>query len=91
MLLFGFQLNSTYSVGQRSEVSTRVVKLREGFSKSMYITIRRYLDQMMFAAYMAVSFITFFAYSSASILYHCIYGCMFCMLLFNFVNYVFLL
>ena len=26
-----------------------------------------------------------------SILYHFIYGCMFCMLLFNFVNYVFLL
>ena len=32
-----------------------------------------------------------FSYASASILYHCIYGCMFCVLLFNFVSYVFLL
>ena len=31
------------------------------------------------------------AYSSGSILYHCIYGCTFCMLLFNIVSYVFLL
>jgi hypothetical protein len=33
----------------------------------------------------------FFQYSSGFMLYHCIYGCLFCILLFNFVNYVFLL
>jgi hypothetical protein len=38
-----------------------------------------------------VLFIIFFQYSSGFILYHCIYGCMICMLLFNFVYYVFLL
>jgi hypothetical protein len=31
------------------------------------------------------------SYSFGSILYHCIYGCMFCVLMFNVVNYVFLL
>jgi hypothetical protein len=46
---------------------------------------------MRFAAYMAVSLITFFKHSFGSILYHCIYVCMFRMLMFNFVNYVFLL
>jgi hypothetical protein len=40
---------------------------------------------------MAVLFITIFPHSSVSILYYCIYSCMFCKLLFNFVNCVFLL
>ena len=31
------------------------------------------------------------SYYFVSILYHCIYVCMFCILLFNFANYVFLL
>ena len=33
----------------------------------------------------------FFSYSFGSTGYHCIYGCMFCMLLFNFVFCLFLL
>ena len=61
-------------------MSTSVVKCGEGLSLS--IIIRRYTDHMNLAA----SFIFF-----GSILCHCIYGCMFCMLLFNFVNRLFLL
>ena len=69
---------------ERSEVSTSVVKCSEGLSNRVSIVIRRYIEQQMnLAAYIAVSFITFFLYSSGSILYHCIYGCMFCMLPFN--------
>jgi hypothetical protein len=38
-----------------------------------------------------VLFITFFKYSAGFILYRCIYGCVLCVLLFNCVNYLFLL
>ena len=64
-------------------------KWSEGLNKKVSIIIRRYIGQMKLAAYMAVLFITFFPHSSGSVFYHCIYGCMFCVLLFNY--YVFLL
>ena len=66
------------------------MKWNESPSNRVFINIIRYIDHMKFAVYVAVSFITVWKIFG-SILYHCTYGCIVFMLLFHFVNYVFLL
>jgi hypothetical protein len=66
-------------------------KWNEGLSNRVSIIIRRYIDHTRFAAYVAVSLVTFFRIVSIPffiILYKVL--CFICFL-FNFVNYVFFL
>jgi hypothetical protein len=74
----------------RSEVSTCVVKWCEGLSNRVHIIIRRYISYEVCCLYGYFAYHIFLG-SFGSILYHCIYCCLFYMLLFNFVHYVFLL
>ena len=67
----------------RNEVSTSVVKWSEGIISRVSIIIRRYIDYIKFTAYKALSSIIL-SYSFGYIFYHCVCGCMFCTLLFNF-------
>jgi hypothetical protein len=69
------------------ELSTTVVKCswvkwRKGHSNKVFKIVRRYI-------YEVSSLYGTFVYQILS--YHCIYGCVFCVLLFDFVNYVLLL
>jgi hypothetical protein len=56
----------------RSEVTTSVVKFSEDLSNRVFIIIRKYVDQMKFAALMAVRFITF-------LIFFCFYFVSVCM------------
>jgi hypothetical protein len=71
-------------------VLTSLVKCIENLSNRVSNIIRRYIDHMKFAAYMAFSFIIFL-HVLLVLFYPCVYGCMFCILLFSSISYAFLL
>jgi len=73
-----------------SVVEWSVVKCSKGLSNGLSNIIRRYVDNMNFDAYMALSFITSFLILLVPFYKHYTYYCMFRMLLINFVNYVIL-
>ena len=63
----------------------------EGLNIRGSTNTRRCTDHMKFAANMAVRLSHSFIFFVSIFVYFYTYGCMFCMLLFNFVTYVFLL
>jgi len=67
------------------------VKCSEVLSNKVSNIISKYIDHMKFAAHMAFSFTIFFHVFWFHFFYHCMYVYTFCMLLFNFTNYIFLL
>jgi hypothetical protein len=75
----------------RSEVLTSVVKYNEGLSNRVPIIIRSCIKSYEVCSLYGCIVHHILSYSSGFILCHCICSCMYCMLLFNCVNYVFLL
>jgi hypothetical protein len=63
------------------------VKCSESLSNNVSNTIRRYIDHMKFAAYMAFSFITFL-HVLLVLFCRCVYVCVFRILPFNSVSYI---
>ena len=70
-------------------MSTSAAKLSEGLRNRVPVIIRRYTDHME-KIYRPYGVLLLLSCSFGTIAFHCVYGCMFCMLLFNFVYYVFL-
>ena len=86
----GFELRTIQPVAQslyRYSFNNRMSTI---IRRYIYIYMYRYISHEVCCLYGCFVY-HILSYSFGSILYHCINGCMFCMLLFNFVNYVFLL
>jgi len=67
------------------------VKCIKSLSKRVSSIIRRYIDRMKFATYMVFFIYHILSCSFGFSFYHRIYNRTFCILLFDFVNYVILL
>ena len=73
----------------RPAVSPSVVKWSEGLINMAFIIIRKYIDHRGFAATWLFRISQFYIFFGSN-MYHFVYGCIFCVLIFNFANYVLL-